>query len=606
MCGIIGYISKNRDAKKVLLDGIRRLEYRGYDSAGLALMNDGKVISQKAVGKVENLVSLVADLDFPSSLGIIHTRWATHGGITESNAHPHSDCSGKIWLAHNGIIENYSELKAELIAKQHHFRSQTDTEVIAHLIEEETQKTFSFENACRQALKKLRGSYALVIFSNQHPALLIGARLGSPLTLGIAKDGFMLASDCSPISACTNKVVYLEEKEMITLDSTAHQYVIRSIQNGKKIIRRPKIIDTKLAEADKLQYPNFMLKEIFEAPQTVKNAISGRIKNNVVFFKEFESKTLQKKIRSAKRILISACGTAYYAGLIAKYMIEEIAGIPVETDIASEWRYRSSSAGASTMMLVISQSGETADTLGALKLAKEKKIATVGIVNAQGSTIARGVDAALYNFAGPEIGVASTKAFISQIALIALFANWLKPNKKIISELQKIPSKIESVLKSSNSVRKLANKYKMSGNFLYLGRKYSYPVALEGALKLKEISYIHAEGYAAGEMKHGPLALIDKNFPSVFIAPIDSVYEKTLSNIEEVKSRGGSIIAIATDNDKKIKNLANDVIYVPRAMEILSPFLTVIPLQLFAYYIGVLKGYDVDKPRNLAKSVTVE
>ncbi len=610
MCGIVGYVGKD-EALPVLMDGIKNLEYRGYDSAGFAIVGDYRsVAGEKAVGKVEALVKKIAGRKFPGKLGIIHSRWATHGGVTEANAHPHSDCLGTIWLAHNGIVENYKELKKELLENGHEFKSETDTETIAHLIEEE-MKNNSFTDAVRLALKKIRGTYGLVVLNSEEPETLIAARNFSPLLIGLGDGEYVVASDAAAVLKHTKNVVYLDDGEMAVLTPSGHKVYDLEMNQLEK---EHHVIDWSPELAKKDGYPHFMLKEIFEEPEAINNSLRGRLIVEEGLANLGGLSEVAEQLKKAKRILISGCGTAYYAGRVGEYMLEEYAGIPAEADLASEFRYRKPVFRDGDVFLAVSQSGETADTIAALREAKEKGILTLGIVNTVGSTIARDTDAGVYQHVGPEIGVASTKAFVSQVSIFALLTLLLGrqrdmslvTGKRIAEELKKIPELMERILKQSESIAELAKKYSKFGNFLYLGRKYNLPVAFEGALKLKEISYVHAEGCSAGEMKHGPIAMIDENFPSVFIAPHDSVYEKMISNIEEVKARRGPIIAIATEGDEKIKEIADDVIYIPKTLEMLTPLLSVIPLQLFAYHFGIAKGLDVDRPRNLAKSVTVE
>lgn len=620
MCGIVGYIGKD-EALPVLMEGIRNLEYRGYDSAGFAILGeDGKIGSEKAVGKVSALAEKIDGKKFPGKLGIVHSRWATHGGVTEANAHPHSDCTGVIWLAHNGIIENYSELKKELMAKGHSFKSETDTETIAHLIEEEMNphtsggvgvKTDTFESAVSSALKKIKGTYGLAVMNSNEPGTLIAARNFSPLLIGLGDGEYIVASDAAAVLKHTKNVVYLDDGEMAVLTPTGHKVYDLEMNHREK---ESHVIDWSPEQAKKNGYPHFMLKEIFEGPEAVENSIRGRLIPEEGLAKLGGLDKVLLELKSAKQLLISGCGTAYYAGQVGEYMIEEYGGIPVETDVASEFRYRKPVFREGDMFLAVSQSGETADTLAALREAKEKNVPAIGIVNVVGSTLARSTDAGIYQHIGPEIGVASTKAFVSQVSILALLTLLLGRQrdmslvmgKRIAEELKRIPDLMRRILKQSDEIAELARKYQKDENFLYLGRKYNLPVAYEGALKLKEISYVHAEGCGAGEMKHGPIAMIDENFPSVFIAPQDSVYEKMISNIQEVKARRGPIIAIATEGDKKIKELADDLIYIPKTLEMLTPLLSIVPLQLFAYHFGVTRGLDVDRPRNLAKSVTVE
>lgn len=608
MCGIIGYVGKKK-AIPILIEGLRQLEYRGYDSAGISVIGSG-IKTVKATGKVAVLEKKLRGNDYGDLVGIAHTRWATHGKPSDKNSHPHTDCSGKISLVHNGIIENYRELKDLLVEKGHKFKSETDSEVAAHLIEEFSKK-LSFKDAVLAALNEIRGTYGLAILNAEEPQKIYAARLGSPLLLGVGKNENIVASDASAIVKYTDKVVYLDDGEMAVVGPDSYEVV--TVKN-KKIQKKIDTLDWSIEQAQKQGFEHFMLKEIFEQPEAVSNAMLGRL-----LVKEGKAnlgglKDMKERLDKINRIIISSCGTSYYAGLIGEYMLEEFAGIPVEVEYASEFRYRNPVIDENTAVLAISQSGETADTLAAIREAKDKGALALGIVNVVGSTIARETDAGVYNIAGPEIGVASTKAFTSQLTILALLTLHLgrqrkmseATGKKIAGELKKIPKYIEQILSQKNDIKKIAKKLNKYDNFLYLGRKYNFPIALEGALKIKEISYVHAEGYAAGEMKHGPIALIDKNFPSVFVVPKDSVYEKTISAIEEIKARGGKIIAVASEGDKEIAKLADEVVYIPKTLEMLTPLLAVVPLQLLAYYVGTGKGYDVDKPRNLAKSVTVE
>jgi len=608
MCGIVAYIGRQK-AAPILLEGLKRLEYRGYDSAGMSLF-DKNIKTVKAVGKVENLERKLSENGLDATVGIAHTRWATHGKPSDKNSHPHSDCNGDIQLVHNGIVENYEELKDMLSRKKHVFKSETDSEVIAHLIEEFGKK-MDFKDAVLNALKMVKGTYGLAIINKNEPDKIIIARSGSPLILGVGNEEFIVASDASAIIRHTDKVIYLEDGEVAVLEKGNYEFMnIKSKRIEKEISK----LDWTMEKAQKQGFDHFMIKEIFEQPETIRNAVRGRMVVSEGVAKLGGLDDISSKLRRLKRIIIVSCGTSYHAGLIGEYMIEEYAGIPVEVEYASEFRYRKPIIDDKTAVIAISQSGETADTLAAIREAKNKGALTIGIVNTVGSTIARETDAGIYNHAGPEIGVASTKAFTSQLSVLVLLAIYLGRQrdmslvmgKRIASEMNKIPAKIETVLENSKEIRRIAKKYMGYTDMLYLGRKYNFPIALEGALKIKEISYVHAEGYATGEMKHGPIALIDKNFPSIFIVPDDSVYEKNVSGMQEIKARGGKIIAIATEGNKEIKKIADDVIYIPKTLEMLTPLLSVIPLQLLAYYVGIGKGYDVDKPRNLAKSVTVE
>lgn len=610
MCGIIGYIGK-KNAVAVGLDCLKQLEYRGYDSAGTAFFDkiSGKIISTKAIGRIHKLEEKI-ESDWNSQLAIFHTRWATHGQVTEVNAHPHSDCQGEVWLVHNGIIENYKELKQNLLERGHKFKSETDTEVVAHLIEEELQKN-KFEESVRLALQKIHGAYGFAILYAKEPEKLIAARNFSPLLLGIGNGEYFIASDASAVLKHTRQVVYLDDGEMAVLTPEEHRVYDLGRNARHKELQE---IEWSPQEAQKGGYPHFMFKEILEEPEAIENSLRGRLLVEEGMVRLGGLSSVSKELKGAKRILISACGTAYLAGLAGKYMLEEYAGVPVVVDLASEFRYRKPVFQPGDIFLAISQSGETADTLAALREAKEKGILTLGMVNVVGSTLARETDAGVYQHIGPEIGVASTKAFTSQLAIFALLTLLLGRSRqmslvtgqRIAQELKKIPDLIREILQQNDKIRELAKKYQKYKDFFFLGRKYNFPVALEGALKLKEISYVHAEGYGAGELKHGPIALIDENFPSIFIAPQDSVYEKMISNLEEVKARRGPVLAVATQGDQKIKELTQDVLYIPKTLEMLTPLLSIIPLQVFAYHFGVLRGYDVDKPRNLAKSVTVE
>ena len=614
MCGIVGYISKrtNSNSLKIGIEALKRLEYRGYDSAGVAFLNKNKnkIFCQKAVGRISELEKKLnnSNSHFSANPVILHTRWATTGKVSEKNAHPHCGCKRNIWLVHNGIIENYQSLKTELKEQGHRFTSETDTEVIAHLIE----KFFkgNLEQAVISALPYLKGTYGLAVISEQDPNKIVAVRVASPLLIGLGKNEYMIASDPAAVIAHTNKIIYLEDGEIAIV--TPEDFFITK---GKEIRnKKPKNIGWKFEDAQKGKYKHFMLKEIMEQPQSLENALKGRLVISEGCAKLGGLEVIEQKLRKIERINIVACGTAYHSGLIGEYMIEEQSGIPVEVDLASEFRYREPILDKKTALIAISQSGETADTLGAVREAKRKGVLALGIINTVGSSLTRETDAGIYNHAGPEIGVASTKAFTSQLATLSLVALFLgrqrnlslPSGKKIAEELSKIPQLAQKTLKNYHQIKRLAKKYQKYSNFSYMGRKYNYPSALEGALKLKEISYIHAEGYAAGEMKHGPIALVDKNFPTFAIVPSDSVYDKTLSNIEEIKVRKGPIIAVATRGDKKIKKIADDVIYIPKTLEMLNPILTAIPLQLFAYYVALLRKCDIDKPRNLAKSVTVE
>ena len=616
MCGIVAYIGQKEDVPKILLEGLKRLEYRGYDSAGLALVDGDKTYVAKVRREGKN--SVIGDLAQKVScscgrgtVGIAHTRWATHGEPNETNAHPHTDCDGEIFVVHNGIVENYLSLKHRLEKKGHVFRSETDTEILAHLIEEYFEG--DLEKAVRTALRDVSGTYGIAVISNRDPGKIVVARKGSPLGIGLGEKEFIVASDAAPIISHTKQVIYLDDGEMAVLKE--QNYQISSIQTNGRIRKEATEIEWDLKEAEKGGYPHFMLKEIFEQPNSIRDSMRGRLISEEGLSMLGGIRDYEDVLRKKKNIKIIACGTALYSGMVGEYMLEEQGGIETETEFASEFRYRSPVLDSKhSLVLAISQSGETADTLAAVREAKRKGVLALGIVNTVGSTIARETDAGIYNHAGPEIGVASTKAFTSQLTVLALLSLFLgrqrqlteSHGRQIAEALQKIPGQVKEVLKQNENIKKIARKYAAAKNFLFLGRKYNFPIALEGALKLKEISYIHAEGYGAGEMKHGPLALIDENFPTMAIVPNDSVRDKMLSNIKEIQARRGKVIVIATAGDREMAGLVDDVIYIPETIEMLSPILTVIPLQLFAYHVAVALGRDVDKPRNLAKSVTVE
>ncbi len=615
MCGIVGYIGK-KNALNIVIEGLKQLEYRGYDSAGVALIVGNDIKSEKTAGRVAALEEKLASKSWEGNVAIAHTRWATHGKPSDKNAHPHSDCTGGIFVIHNGIIENFEELKEALTREGHKFVSDTDTEVLAHLIERPflmEGTSVSLEDAVLDALRHVVGTFGLAVISKNEkdPNKIVAARRGSPLILGIGDGEYLVASDASAIVGTTKNIIYLHDNEMVVL--TPNEFKVTNL--SKKSLKKPvQVIDWDISSAQKGGFSHFMQKEIFEGPETLKNTLRGRILPDGGA-KLGGLEDVKERFFSAKRILITACGTSYYAGLLGKYYFEELTKVPTSVEYASEFRYSNPVVDKDTAVILISQSGETADTLEALREAKRKGALTLGIVNVVGSTIARESDAGVYNHAGPEIGVASTKAFLSQLGVLMLMAIFLSkknPNispfflDKLSNELKALPSKMEKILKDNESIKKIAEKYLKYNNFLYLGRKYQFPVALEGALKIKEISYRHAEGHAAGEMKHGPLALIDDNFPTVVLSPKDSVYEKIISNIQELRARSGKVIAIASEGDEKIKNIADDVIYIPQTLEMLTPLLSVIPLQLFAYHTAAFLGLDVDKPRNLAKSVTVE
>jgi len=606
MCGIFAYTGK-KSALPILLDGLTALEYRGYDSAGLYVAGGDAV---KSVGNVGQLRERIGKSPHKGTSGIAHTRWATHGEPTERNAHPHGDCTKRIWLAHNGIVENHHELRAELMRDAHQFTSDTDSEVIAHLIEEHLA-TEPFERAVPLALSMVRGTYGVVVVDTHNPEKIIVARMGSPIAIGIGEGEHFIASDASPIAAHTKKIVYLNDGEMAMV--TPDTCTVMTL-DARPITAIPHDIDWNIDHIQRGGYEHFMLKEIYEAPEVVANAMRGRIDPHTLRVKLGGLASVAEQLRTMKRLIIVGCGTAYYSGLVGEYLLEELAEIPVEVDIASEFRYRSAVIRPDTVVLAMSQSGETIDTLAAIREGKKKGALTLGIVNTVGSTIARETDAGIYNHAGPEIGVASTKAFMSQITVLALFALYVRQLRGVTEKsgddfaraLIELPNHIERTLRVRDRVHEVAKKYTAFENFLYIGRKYNYPIAFEGALKLKEVSYVHAEGCGAGEMKHGPIAMVDERFPTVAIALKDSVYEKMRSNIQEIKARKGPVLAIVTEGEKELASLADDIIEIPKVHEAISPVLAAIPLQLLAYDIAVLRGCNVDRPRNLAKSVTVE
>ncbi len=611
MCGIVGYIGE-RPAQDILLAGLKRLEYRGYDSSGIAVILPGKNTPsvRKSPGKIKALDKLLKSKPLAGSVGIAHTRWATHGAPTQNNAHPHIDCENEIALVHNGIIENYEPLKAQLLKEGHVFRSQTDTEVIVHLIEK-FYKNIPLEEAVRKALKLVTGSFAIAVIAKQEPDKLVGARSGSPLIIGIGQRENLLASDAPAILEHTKDIIFLDENEVAVLSKNSCKIIDL---NGRLVTRETRRINWDIEQAQKQGYKHFMLKEINEQPKIIENLLDLRIqKDNGILFQEQDIPL--EKLKSIKSIFIVACGTAYHAGLVGKYALESLCKIPTYIDVSSEFRYRDLLIDKDTLVLAISQSGETADTLAGVREAKKLGASVISICNVLGSTLTRESNGVMYTHAGPEIGVASTKAYTAQLAAIYLFAFYLAEvrdiipqNKinKLLEELRAIPKKQGAVLKEQDAIARLSRRHSHFGSFLYLGRNINYPSALEGALKLKEISYIPAEGYAAGEMKHGPIALIDEYRAVVCIAPASKVYEKMISNIQEIRSRCGKIIAIATEGDANIKELTAEVIYIPKCEELFSPLLVVLPLQLLAYHIAVKRGCDVDQPRNLAKSVTVE
>ncbi|MFT4756192.1 MAG: glucosamine--fructose-6-phosphate aminotransferase (isomerizing) [Vicingaceae bacterium] len=612
MCGIVAYIG-HQQAFPIILKGLKRLEYRGYDSAGIALLNDDLLLYKKA-GKVSNLEEYTKDKTLDSNVGIGHTRWATHGAPTDVNAHPHKSGDGRLAIIHNGIIENYSSLKKELIERGHSFESDTDTEVLIHLIEEIIrQDNVSLEEAVRYSLNEVVGAYAIVVIDKENPNKLIAARNSSPLVIGIGKDEFFVASDATPIIEYTKNVIYLDD-EQVAIIERGEEVKIVDIAN-KTITPYIQELEMNLEAIEKDGYDHFMLKEIYEQPQSIRASMLGRLNSITGHVTLGGVEEFETKFMNAERIIFVACGTSWHSALVGEYMIEDLARIPVEVEYASEFRYRNPIITEKDIVIAISQSGETADTLAALELAKKKGATIYGICNVVGSSIARATDAGSYTHAGPEIGVASTKAFTAQITVLALMALTLAQKKgsitktryqELANQLNDIPNLVTKVLESNDQIKYIAEQYKDAANFLYLGRGYNFPVALEGALKLKEISYIHAEGYPAAEMKHGPIALIDESMPVVAIATKVANYHKVVSNIQEVKARNGNIIGIVTEGDESIREISEHVIEVPKTDDFLDPLVSVIPLQLLSYHIAVLRGCNVDQPRNLAKSVTVE
>jgi glucosamine--fructose-6-phosphate aminotransferase (isomerizing) len=614
MCGIVAYVG-DKEAYPILIKGLKRLEYRGYDSSGVALINNGSVDIYKKKGKVVELEKFTEGKNINSAIGIGHTRWATHGAPNDENAHPHYSKSKNLAIIHNGIIENYASLKKELIQRGHEFSSDTDTEVLIHLIEDiQYVAKVDLVEAVRIALNEVIGAYAIVIISSEQPDIMIAAKKSSPLVIGIGKGGeYFVASDATPIVEYTKNVVYLDDEQIAVIEKGKDLRLI-DIKN-QEVTPYIQELEIQLEAIEKGGYDHFMLKEIYEQPQSIKNSMRGRINVNDGIVSLGGIRDYEQKIINADRIIIVACGTSWHAGLVGEYLFEDLTRIPVEVEYASEFRYRNPIINENDVVIAISQSGETADTLAAIKLAKEKGATIIGICNVVGSTISRETHCGSYTHAGPEIGVASTKAFTAQVTVLSLMALSIAQKKGSISdsrfrllltELDAIPSKVERMLESDKQVIYIAELFKNATNFLYLGRGYNFPVALEGALKLKEISYIHAEGYPAAEMKHGPIALIDEEMPIVVIATKHSNYEKVVSNIEEVKARSGKIIAIVTEGDTEVKAIADHVIEIPATEDCLSPLLTSIPLQLLSYHIAVMRGCNVDQPRNLAKSVTVE
>ncbi len=615
MCGIVGYIGK-REAYPVLIKGLHQLEYRGYDSAGVALINNGRMNVYKSKGKVSDLEAKASGQDCSGTIGIAHTRWATHGEPSERNAHPHLSQSGNLAIVHNGIIENFALLRNQLENKGFTFKSDTDTEVLVQLIEYmKTKHSTDLFNAVRHALKKCIGAYAIAVIDKTNPNQIVAARKGSPMVIGIGKDNseFFVASDASPIVGYTKNVVYPEDEQIVLCELGKDLKIVDL--NNKNIDVVPQEVDMDLSMLTKGGFPHFMLKEIFDQPQCLKDCMRGRMLSNPYDITLSAIREHKDRLLAAKRFIIVACGTSWHAGLIGKQLIEQFCDIPCEVDYASEFRYRNPVIYKDDIVIAISQSGETADTLAAIQLAREKGAYIFGIVNAVGSSIARATDTGIYIHVGPEIGVASTKAFTGQLMCLYMLSIALGKEKSIVKEddfqamvkeLEAIPDKIQHVLDKDNIIADLSKKFTYATNFIYLGRGWNYPVALEGALKLKEISYIHAEGYPAAEMKHGPIALIDRNMPVLFVATHHQNYQKIISNMQEVKARGGYIIAVITEGDEQVPAIADDCISVPQTMAPFAPLLSVIPLQLLAYHVAVDKGLNVDMPRNLAKSVTVE
>lgn len=611
MCGIVGYTGP-KEAYPVIIKGLKRLEYRGYDSTGVALQNGGLKVYKKK-GRVAELEESIVGKDLHANTGIGHTRWATHGEPNDRNAHPHSSASGKLAMIHNGIIENYAQLKNELIKKGYSFKSDTDTEVLLNFIEDiKTNNNCSLEEAVRIALKRVVGAYVILLLDAATPDTIIAARKGSPLVIGIGKGEHFLGSDASPMLEYTKEVVYVNDYELAIVKPD--ELILKNLGN-EKVTPYVTKLDIELAAIEKGGYDHFMLKEIFEQPQTIYDCLRGRLDAVAGTITLSGIQQYAEQIKNANRIIMIACGTSWHAGLVAEYIFEELCRINVEVEYASEFRYRNPVINKGDVIIAISQSGETADTLVAIETAKAQGAIILGVVNVVGSSIARASHGGAYTHAGPEIGVASTKAFTAQLAVLTMIALKIANDKGTISkerymhllnELHEVPQKVAKALEGSEQVKKLAEKYKDARDFLYLGRGYNFPVALEGALKLKEISYIHAEGYPAAEMKHGPIALVDESLPVVFVATRDSYHEKVVSNMQEIKARKGKVLAVVNEGDESTASLCNDVMMVPEADEILAPMLSTVPLQLLAYYIGIAKGLDVDKPRNLAKSVTVE
>jgi glucosamine--fructose-6-phosphate aminotransferase (isomerizing) len=613
MCGIVGYTG-GREAEPILVEGLRRLEYRGYDSAGLATVAGRRLHLRKRAGRLQNLVKALREQPAAGRCGISHTRWATHGPANDTNAHPHLGGAGLVAVVHNGVIENYAALKRQLAADGVVFHSDTDTEVIAQLIAHHLGDGAGADDlveAVSKALALLKGTYGLAVLSPRCPGVVVGARLGSPLVVGVGRDEYFLASDSTPLIGYTEEVVYLADHEIVVLRPEGMQLLHRDTGLMSPAVHT---LDQVMGDSDRGDFEHYMLKEIFEQPQTVENAMRGRFDEDEATAKFGGLNVDPQQLRRIDRIVLTACGTSWHAGLVGEYLLEEFARIPTEVEYASELRYRNPPMTDTTMVFAITQSGETADTLAAMRECKRKGHPTLAICNVVGSTIAREADGGIYLHAGPEIGVASTKAFTAQVTTLTLLSLYLgrmrhlsfPAGKRMIDRLKAMPELVERTLQCHDAVREVAEKYHRANNFLYLGRLHNFPVALEGALKLKEISYIHAEGYPAAEMKHGPIALVDEETPSVFVIPRGQIYPKIISNLEEIKARKGPVIAVACEGDDRIAELADDVIFVPDVDDFLQPLVTVVPLQLLAYHIALLRGCNVDRPRNLAKSVTVE
>jgi glucosamine--fructose-6-phosphate aminotransferase (isomerizing) len=610
MCGIVGYVG-SKTATPMLIEGLKRLEYRGYDSAGIAMSNGHGIETRKAKGKISQLEGVVNGSPVHGTIGIAHTRWATHGPPNECNAHPHTDCKGEVAVVHNGIIENYSALRTMLKKQGHTFKSETDTEVLAHLIEAAMSAGDPLEDAVIDALNLVEGTYGIAVISSKDPNKIVCARKGSPLLIGLGENEYYVASDVAAILQHTRQVVYLDDGEMGVL--TTNGYEVLDL-NARRISKGVSKIDWSLDEIEKGGFDHFMMKEIYEQPTTIQNTMRGRLVTEEGFSKLGGLNLTKDELLGIEQIIITACGTSWHSGLIGEMFIEEFARIRCEVEYASEFRYRNPIVTDKTLCVVISQSGETADTLAAMREAKRRGAKTLGLVNVVGSTIAREDDGGIYLHAGPEIGVASTKAFTSQVIALALLTLKLArlrnmsviKGREIAEAMESLPEQIQKILETAPEIEQIAERFKDASNFLYLGRGYNFPVALEGALKLKEISYIHAEGYPAAEMKHGPIALIDSEMPVVFVAPHDAVFDKVVSNIQEVKARGGKVICITSQDEPVLDGLIDHEIRVPQTVDMLYPILTVVPLQLLAYYVAVKRGLNVDQPRNLAKSVTVE